>query len=210
MRNWIASLIVVSVVAGATQVFAQGANPSADQIIKSLTPSGDVSHTTTRGIRMAPPATPADNGAPMTRAAPEDRRSSAHPVIAAGRPAAAVHGDAMPAVNLTVNFATGSAELTPQAIHTLDALGTALSSEALSHYRFRVEGHTDTVGTPEANRALSERRAQAVVSYIESKFGVATARLEPVGMGSDNPLVITGPQVPEARNRRVQVVNLGG
>jgi OOP family OmpA-OmpF porin len=210
LRNRIASLIVVSIVAGATQVFAQGANPSADQIIKSLTPSGDVSHTTTRGIRMAPQTTPADSGPPVTQAAPEARKLSARPAIAAGKPMTAGRGDAMPAINLTVNFATGSAELTPQAIHTLDALGTALSSEVLSHYRFRVEGHTDTVGTPEANRALSERRAEAVVSYIESKFGVPAARLEPLGMGSDNPLIATGPQVPEPRNRRVQVVNLGG
>jgi OOP family OmpA-OmpF porin len=210
LRNRIASLIVVSIVAGATQVFAQGANPSADQIIKSLTPTGDVSHTTTRGIRMAPQGAPADSGAPVTQAAPEARKSSARPVVAAGKPMVALHGDAMPAVNLTVNFATGSADLTPQAIHTLDALGTALSSEALSHYRFRVEGHTDTVGTPETNRALSERRAEAVVNYIETKFGVAATRLEAVGMGSDKPLVITGPQVPEPRNRRVLVVNLGG
>jgi hypothetical protein len=122
LRNRIASLAVVSIVAGATQVFAQGANPSADQIIKSLTPSGDVSHTTTRGIRMAPAAAPADSGAPVTHAAPEARKSSAHPAVAAGKPVAATHGDAMPAVNLTVNFATGSAELTPQAIRTLDAL----------------------------------------------------------------------------------------
>jgi OOP family OmpA-OmpF porin len=214
LRNRIASLIVVSIVAGATQVFAQGANPSADQIIKSLTPSGDVSHTTTRGIRMAPQAAPAEGGASVTGATPEARKSSAHPVIATGKPTTAGHGDAMPAVNLpavnlTVNFATGSAELTPQAIQTLDALGTALSSEALSHYRFRVEGHTDTIGTPETNHVLSERRAEAVVSYIESKFGVPAARLEAIGMGSEKPLIPTGPQVPEPRNRRVQVINLG-
>ena len=55
---------------------------------------------------------------------------------------------------------------------TLDALGKALSSADLANYRFRIEGHTDTVGSKEYNRSLSERRAEAVVSYIETKFGV--------------------------------------
>jgi OOP family OmpA-OmpF porin len=210
VRNRIASLIVISIAACATHAFAQGANPSADQIIKSLTPTGDVSRTTTRGIRMAPQATPSDSAASATQAAPDAPRSAAHATMATAKPAAAAHGDAMPAVNLTVNFASGSTELTPQAIHALDALGTALSSEALSRYHFRVEGHTDTVGTPEGNHTLSERRAEAVVAYIESKFGVAAARMQPVGMGSDKPLIATAAQVPEPRNRRVQIVNLGG
>lgn len=209
MRHRIATLIVVSIATCATPAFAQGANPSADQIIKSLTPTGDMSKMSTRGIRMAPQGTPADGAA---QAAPGAPRSSTHATMAATKPAVATsgHADAMPAVNLTVNFASGSAELTPQATHALDALGTALSSEALSRYHFRVEGHTDTVGTPEANRTLSERRAEAVVSYIESKFGVAAARMQPVGMGSDKPLIATAAQVPEARNRRVQIINLGG
>ena len=210
LRNRIASLFVISFAACAPQAFAQGANPSADQIIKSLTPTGDMSHTTTRGIRMAPQATPSDSTAPASPAVADAPKSSAHPTMAATKPGVAAHGDAMPAVNLTVNFASGSAELTPQATHSLDALGAALSSDALSAYHFRVEGHTDTVGTPEENRALSERRAQAVVAYIESKFGVAAARLQPVGMGSDKPLVATAAQVSEPRNRRVQIVNLGG
>jgi outer membrane protein OmpA-like peptidoglycan-associated protein len=211
VRNRIASLIAMSIATCATPVFAQGANPSADQIIKSLTPTGDVSKTSTRGIRMAPQPGAADAPAPVTQAAPDPSRPAMHPTMAAAKPAAVpARSDAKPAVNLTVNFASGSAELTPQAIQALDALGTALSSEALSHYRFRVEGHTDTVGTPEANRALSARRAEAVVSYIETKFGVAATRLEPVGMGSDKPVIATAAQVDEPRNRRVQIVNLGG
>ena len=79
---------------------------------------------------------------------------------------------AAPAVNLTVNFANGSAELTPDAIRTLDALGRALASKDLASYRFRIEGHTDTVGSRDYNRALSERRAEAVVDYVAKKYGV--------------------------------------
>ncbi len=114
-----------------------------------------------------------------------------------------------PAVNLTVNFATGSADLTPDAVRTLDELGSALSSKELAGYHFRIEGHTDTVGSAEYNRALSERRAEAVVDYIAKKFGVAPTRLQAVGMGEQGLMVPTPPQTAEPRNRRVQVVNLG-
>ena len=51
-------------------------------------------------------------------------------------------------------------------IRTLDELGRALASKDLAAYRFRIEGHTDTVGSRDYNRALSERRAEAVVDYV--------------------------------------------
>jgi outer membrane protein OmpA-like peptidoglycan-associated protein len=114
-----------------------------------------------------------------------------------------------PSVNLTVQFATNSSQLTPAATHTLDELGRALSSQALANYRFRIEGHTDTVGSPELNKRLSEERANAVVNYLASKFGVDRSRLEPVGMGEDQLLIQTGQNVSEPRNRRVTVVNIG-
>ena len=116
---------------------------------------------------------------------------------------------AAPSVNLTVQFANGSAELTPAAIKTLDELGRALSSPALSGYRFRIEGHTDTVGSPAYNMSLSQQRAASVASYLEQKFGVGAARLEAVGRGQEGLLVPTPDQTPEPRNRRVQVINLG-
>jgi OOP family OmpA-OmpF porin len=115
-----------------------------------------------------------------------------------------------PAVDLSVEFATDSSALTPAARATLDALGKALSSADLAQYRFRIEGHTDTVGSPAYNLALSQRRAAAVADYLEKSFGVAAARLEPVGMGEQGLLVATPPQTPNAQNRRVKVVNLGG
>jgi len=99
--------------------------------------------------------------------------------------------------------------LTPQAKKTLDQLGIALTSADLSSYRFRIEGHTDTVGSPGYNKALSERRANAVTAYLESKFGLPAQRLEAVGMGEDGLLVATPPQTANEQNRRVNVVNIG-
>jgi len=116
---------------------------------------------------------------------------------------------AAPAVSLNVLFATGSAELTPEAVRTLNDLGRALSDPTLSAYRFRVEGHTDTVGGRDYNKALSDRRAIAVAEYLAVRFNVDRSRLQPVGLGQDGLLIPTADQTPEPRNRRVLVVNIG-
>jgi len=84
-----------------------------------------------------------------------------------------------PSVNLDLQFATGSAELTPNAVHTLDDLGRAPASPALNGSHFRIEGHTDTVGLPEANKELSARRAATVVSYLVEHFPLEPDRLSP-------------------------------
>ena len=158
--------------------------PSPDQIIKSLTPTGPSSPT--RGIRLQPPTGNTES--------------------AAGQPSATRQA---PAVSLNVQFATGSAELTPEATRVLENLGKALSDQALASYRFRIEGHTDTVGTRPYNKELSDRRATAVVDYLASNFHVDRSRMEAIGMGEDGLLVPTPDQTPEQRNRRVQVVNVG-
>ena len=122
-----------------------------------------------------------------------------------------VHGrGSAPAVNLNVDFATGSAELSPTARAMLDSLGRALTDPTLARDRFRIEGHTDTVGSAAVNQTLSEQRARRVAEYLEDKFAIPPARLQPVGVGEQDLLVPTPPQTPEARNRRVRVVNEGG
>lgn len=174
---------------------ALGANPTREQLIQMLTPPADVSSGPVRGSRpvLAPPISAEPAKAPVR-------------VAARAMPAP---DDALPSTEIRLNFESGSATLSRYAMKDLDELGLALNSSNLLHYRFRIEGHTDTVGTPEGNRILSEKRAKAVVEYLESKFGVAPDRLEYVGMGQDQLLVPTGLQVAELRNRRVQIVNIG-
>jgi outer membrane protein OmpA-like peptidoglycan-associated protein len=203
-------LLVIGVVVFSTGAAFAQSNPSADSIINSLRPGPGMTGGT-RGIRpVAPSAEPA---APPAAIAPV----SSQPHTAATAPHAGVarvapppaHTASAPSVNLTVQFATNSADLTPAAVKTLSELGRALSSEALAGYKFRIEGHTDTVGSPEANKALSERRAQAVVTFLTSTFKIDASRLDAAGMGEDGLLVQTPPNTPEPRNRRVQVINLG-
>ncbi len=164
--------------------------PNADSIVKSLTPTDGLG-TSTRGIRIG--------NAPTAPAGPTQ----------AGTKAPAQAASKAPAVSLNIQFATGSAELTPQAIHALDQLGQALSTPTLAAYHFRIEGHTDTVGSPDQNKSLSERRAEAVVGYLTSKYQIDASRLQAIGMGEDGLAVSTPNNTPEARNRRVLVVNVG-
>ncbi len=179
-------------------------SPSADDLIKSLKPTPQsLKSSETRGLhRLEPsseasaPATPGLAGTPAVRHA------------APGTQVASTNAKA-PSASLYVPFASGSADLTPQATAALDELGKALSSNELSGYHFRIEGHTDTVGSKDYNLALSKQRAAAVVAYIEKKFGVDASRMTPVGYGSEHLLVPTGDQTPEARNRRVKIVNIG-
>lgn len=185
--------------------FAQGNPTTADQIIEGLRPRSGA----TRGLRSVPStseglrAVPSDAGATTPGAKP-----------AAGdavtRTAPPPPPDYRPSVNLTVQFATGSAELTPAARRSLNDLGRALSSHELADYRFLIEGHTDTVGSRAYNLDLSERRAQAARQYLIENFGIDASRLEAVGRGEDDLLIRTPDQTPEARNRRVRIVNLDG
>jgi outer membrane protein OmpA-like peptidoglycan-associated protein len=184
--------LAVTLASGATYA----ADPSVDDILSALKPKAGALSGTTRGIRAIAPT------APVTAdATPVHRKLMVTPT------AETTEG---PSLDLTIVFRSGSTDLTPQASSTLSKLGKALSSPSLAGYRFRIEGHTDTVGTKEENQTLSQARAEKVADFLEHDFGVAADRLQPVGMGEDGLLVPTGDQTNEPRNRRVHVVNLGG
>ena len=174
--------------------------PNASQLIQSLTP-GSVG--STRGIRLGgQPATPAPSAG-----TPASTGGMVKPVTS--RPATAQPPANQGEARLSIPFASGSAAISPTAAKVLDELGKALTSPNLAAYKFRVEGHTDTVGAPDMNKTLSEQRANSVTDYLVTKFGIDRSRLTPVGMGQDGLLVATGPGVANAANRQVRVVNLG-
>ncbi|MBV8524435.1 MAG: OmpA family protein [Acetobacteraceae bacterium] len=203
-------------------VFAQApGNPSEEEILQKLSrcPPGAVC----RGIHLGPaqqtiPDAPEAAVSPPTMptaAEPAAPPTSATPPNSGGRQTAAVPIRLAPpastpgTVNLQVEFRTASTDLTAAAMKTLDSLGRALQHPELAGDRFRIEGHTDTVGSPTYNKLLSERRAAAVAGYVSEKFGIERSRLEAVGMGEEGLAVPTPPQTPEPRNRRVQITNLG-
>jgi outer membrane protein OmpA-like peptidoglycan-associated protein len=199
-------IIAVPLLLGSLPALAQG-QPSAEQLLQQLRPKGNLINGATRGLRLAPPGSDAPAPAPIAipSTQPPQRVASNKPAPVPVSPPQ----QAAPSANLSVNFANGSAELTPEAMQSLDALGQVLASKDLQGFRFRIEGHTDTVGSREYNRELSGRRAEAVIAYVAKTYGVDPRRLQAVGMGEDELLVQTPPQTPEPRNRRVQVINLG-
>jgi len=212
-------LAAATLAAFAGDAVAQRNPTTADQIIEGLRPRAGGG--TSRGLRSVPSQTteglravPSDSGASATNGSPAGgmpaSTSPAKPAAAAPAVAAVQPQGAAPSVNLTVQFATGSAELTPNARHMLDELGRALSSSTLASYRFLIEGHTDTVGSSDMNLDLSARRAAAVRQYLIANFAIDPSRLEAVGRGENDLLIRTPDGTPEQRNRRVQVVNLDG
>jgi outer membrane protein OmpA-like peptidoglycan-associated protein len=97
--------------------------------------------------------------------------------------------------------------LTMDSKSQLDKLATILNGNAM--YRVEFKGHTDAIGTPEFNQALSERRSNASKDYIANK-GVADKRMTTSSYGMENPIaknLRNGKDCPEGRkfNRRVEL-----
>jgi outer membrane protein OmpA-like peptidoglycan-associated protein len=110
---------------------------------------------------------------------------------------------------ITVEFESGSARLTASDDKILKSLGEALQSETLKPCCFEIEGHTDSVGKPAYNQRLSQRRAQAVVEYLAEHNSIDHDRMIARGFGMSEPIASNDTAEGRAKNRRVQIVNLG-
>jgi outer membrane protein OmpA-like peptidoglycan-associated protein len=103
------------------------------------------------------------------------------------------------AVDFNIQFKSGSAELAPDSIATVQQIAKIL---ALSPTRcVLVEGHTDSYGSVERNMELSRERAESVVRYVTETSALDPKRLVPVGKGPTEPIRNLDPR--NARNRRV-------
>jgi outer membrane protein OmpA-like peptidoglycan-associated protein len=102
--------------------------------------------------------------------------------------------------DLLVNFEFDSDQLTQAAKDNLDQFAKALQDPRLKGEKFEIDGHTDATGAEVYNQGLSERRANAVVSYLASR-GLHPSALIPKGFGKTRPRV-ADPYSPE--NRRVE------
>jgi outer membrane protein OmpA-like peptidoglycan-associated protein len=109
-----------------------------------------------------------------------------------------------------IQFEFDRADLAPEGETQAIQLGQAVSSKAFADCRFRIIGHTDLIGDPEYNLALSRRRAVAVAAYLSSHFHIPQERLLTDGHGMEEPLVTKGSRKEQAVNRRVDVVILAG
>jgi len=107
--------------------------------------------------------------------------------------------------DVLVTFASGSAEITPQGQANLRSIAAGLNKPALAELSFEVAGFTDVTGNAGFNRKLSQRRAEAVKSYLVT-LNVHPARLTTVGYGADH---LADPVDPASEaNRRVELHRL--
>ena len=114
-----------------------------------------------------------------------------------------------PGINFHIYFGPDSSEISADGMKTLDQIGEALTSEALTECCFRIEGHTDSAASASYNQQISQRRAQRVARYLVEKFSIDPERLTAVGLGESDPIATNQTEEGRRQNGRVTIVNLG-
>jgi outer membrane protein OmpA-like peptidoglycan-associated protein len=102
-----------------------------------------------------------------------------------------------------VHFDFNKSNIRPEDEPVLDEAVRTLKEE--SDVRLYVDGYCDVIGGDEYNQALSERRAQSVVTYME-KAGITPGRLTPRGFGKTHFVADNSTDQGRAQNRRVELV----
>lgn len=103
-----------------------------------------------------------------------------------------------------VLFASGKTALLPIAQDKLSKVASVLQQQS-DDKRIVVEGHTDSVGSDDANLKLSQARAESVRAYLVSQ-GVKSERITALGKGETTPVADNKTPEGRANNRRVEIV----
>ena len=112
--------------------------------------------------------------------------------------------DYEPQTVAAVNFKIGSAVLLPDSKTKLDDIATkALNAKG---YVLEVSGYTDTTGSVQLNRMLSQRRADAVIRYLVENHNIPLRRIiTPYGYGESHPVADNTSREGREQNRRVEI-----
>jgi OOP family OmpA-OmpF porin len=102
-----------------------------------------------------------------------------------------------------LTFNTGSATLTGNAQSTIQS--TAAVLKAFPTVQVSIEGYTDNIGDPAANKKLSADRAAAVAKGIED-LGIPAERVRSTGYGEEKPVASNDTEDGRAKNRRVEII----
>lgn len=103
-----------------------------------------------------------------------------------------------------MQFTSGGSDLNPISFETLKKVDDLIAAVPVS--AITVEGHTDSVGSNNTNKQLSEKRAESVRKYLVSQGLPEDVKVETAGYGSDKPLVTNKTKIGRATNRRVDIV----
>lgn len=206
----------VDVSVSGQQVLLAGTPPSPDDGAKAVRSATEARCPTWAGPRtcavvvvpaFAPPvpAVPSGPSAPAVEppAASVTPAPAAAPVLPAPRLDAAACRRALADVTQgwRLEFETGRAQVKAESDPLLARVADVM---ARCPGRFRIEGHTDDVGSADANLALARARAEAVKAALVSK-GVDVTRLEAQGYGSARPRADNATEDGRARNRRIEI-----
>ena len=101
-----------------------------------------------------------------------------------------------------ITFDTNASTIKPSFYATLNKVAQVLAEDTKSG--ILVTGYTDSTGNDSINIPLSQRRAQAVASYIASQ-GISTTRINSQGMGAANPIASNATAEGREQNRRVEI-----
>ena len=181
----LASAVVVPALSGCHASFQAGSEPAAAPTPPPAPPP-------------APPPPPAETAAPPPAPAPAP-------------PAVVVKGDSVQ-IPGQIEFDTGKATFKAgggsEAV--VDQLKIFLDQNP-KVTKLRIEGHTDNVGTPDANQTLSGQRALTVKNAAIAK-GVKKERLLAVGFGQNKPIGDNTTEEGRAKNRRTEfrIAEIGG
>ena len=197
------SAAILTLSAGTAQVYA--AEPvSEQQILNALKPKG-----LTRSLSGGA----GGGGAPVDAKGQEDQRfldglrtRKTRSLSSGDRERVAAIAKEIPQIDLEINFDYNSDKISAKARPAVETLGKALANPDLKDSVFLVAGHTDGKGGDAYNQGLSERRAEAIKTYLMHKFGLQAENLMTVGYGKEQLKVKDNPLA--ADNRRVQVVNM--
>jgi outer membrane protein OmpA-like peptidoglycan-associated protein len=102
----------------------------------------------------------------------------------------------------SITFALNSSDLNAQFFSALEGVGVVLKE--YNKTVIEIAGHTDSSGSDQYNQQLSQRRAQAVATYLASQ-GVRNERLMTVGAGESYPIASNDTEQGRAANRRVEL-----
>ena len=103
-----------------------------------------------------------------------------------------------------IYFDTGKSEIKPESDAAIAEIAKLLTSNAA--LKLYVVGHTDNVGSFDANTKLSKDRADAVAKVLSAKHAISAERLKPHGVASLSPVTSNDTEDGRAKNRRVELV----